>query len=437
MGHEVEQGVNSPERSRIHPLGGHDVFGLGRRLAALVLVLTLLALSPSWGIPRKDPQTGRLRVLYIGTAFWGTSPGRILLLDPKLDPTLVPIITIWYTEEENARYMRLYMPRNYEDLVTNKDLIHLAGCDAVMITPRWQNDLSRAVVEDGLGLLMTDGHRGFGGASAQQAEWKGTKIEQEILPVDVYTNQFVEGPITIRILDPTNALMASLPWATAPTLTRLNKLTEKKGSVKLADDGREGFPVICYWNLEKGRSTIFATDLHGHYAERWVKEWIYWHDFVLNLIYYSCGADVPSDPEVMHAIRQSLYEYSVRVALLRDMMGFIEKFGANPAVIDDGLGAVDDQKRMVDRLYLQQAYAETLEGMDAVISSLSRLEEKAVAMKDRALQWIYLTEWFVIWGTCMLIGALLWTLMVRKKLYREIGTTRAVSPSFGGVNDHL
>jgi hypothetical protein len=97
-------------------------------VALLVLVLVL---SPEcMGIPRQDPTTGRLRVLFIGTAFWGTSPGRILLLDPKLDPTLVPIITVWYTDEENARYMRIYMPKSYKHLVESKDLIQLAGVDA-------------------------------------------------------------------------------------------------------------------------------------------------------------------------------------------------------------------------------------------------------------------------------------------------------------------
>jgi hypothetical protein len=376
-------------------------------------------------VPREDPQTGRLRVLFIGTAFWGTSPGRILLLDPKIDPTLVPIITLWYTDEENARYMRLYMPRNYEDLAGTKDMIHLAGCDAVMITPTWQRDFTRAVKEEGLSLLMTDGHRGFGGSTAQRAVWKGSMVEQEVLPVEVYTDEFVDGPIKLRVLVEDDPFVMSLPWETAPPLDRLNRLTEKQGAVKLADDGNKGNPVIAYWDLGPGRSAIFATDLHGHYAPLWVNEWVYWHDFVLNLIYYSCGVEVPSDPDMMHVIRDSFFEYSARVALLRDMMGFIEKFGANPAAIGRELSIIEDGKRAVDVLYLEQSYPGALEAMGDLLSSMRDLERKAVVLKDRALQWIYVIEWLVVSGTTMGIGVLVWTLMVRRKLYREMGTTRA------------
>ncbi len=400
---------------------------LGAKAAILAftgLLLGAIAQPICIGIPREDPETKRLRVLFIGTAFWGTSPGRILLLDPKIDPTLVPIITVWYTDEDNRRYMRLYMPRTYQHLVNTKDLIHLAGCDAVMITPRWQNEFSQAVKEGGLGLLMTDGHRGFGGASAQKAEWKGTKIEQEILPVWVYTSEFVDGPLKLRVLVEDNPLMRSLPWSTAPTLDRLNKLTEKQAATKLADDGREGFPVIAYWDLEAGRSTIFATDLHGAYAYRWVYDWIYWHDFVLNLVYYACGADVPADPDMMHLIRDSFFEYSARAALLRDMMGFIEKFGANPGVIGRELITVEESKREADGLYLEQDYPKALEKLDSLIESMKALELRAVTLKDRALQWIYIIEWLVVSGASMGAGVVVWTLMIRRKLYREIPTTR-------------
>jgi hypothetical protein len=395
-----------------------------KRSFLAILILVLIVTPTCLAIPREDPSTGRLRVLFIGTAFWGTSPGRILLLDPKLDPTLVPIITVWYTDEDNARYMRLYMPKSYKHLVESKDLIELAGVDAVMITPRLQNDFSRAVVEGGLGMLYTDGHRGFGGASAQKAEWKGTQIEEEILPVWVYTNEFVDGPIKMRVLVPENPMMRSLPWETAPPLTRLNKLTIKEGATKLSDDGANGYPVLAYWDLGLGRSSIFGTDLHGSYAYLWVHEWIYWHDFLLNLIYYSCGIDVPDDPEMMHLLRDSFFEYSARTALLRDMMGFVEKFGANPASISDRLSILEDEKKKVDQLYLEQSYPDSLQQLRGIIESMKDLEREAVDLKDRALIWIYLIEYLVVTGTSMVAGAVLWTLLVRRRLYREMGTTR-------------
>jgi hypothetical protein len=273
-------------------------------------------------------------------------------------------------------------------------------------------------------MLYTNGHRGFGGASAQKAEWKGTQIEEEILPVWVYTNEFVEGPIKMRVLVPENPMMRSLPWETAPPLTMLNKLTMKEGATKLSDDGAKGNPVLAYWDLGQGRSSIFGTDLHGSYAYLWVHEWVYWHDFLLNLIYYSCGIDVPDDPEMMHLLRDSFFEYSARSALLRDMMAFVEKFGANPASISDKLNILEEEKDRVDALYLEQAYSDSLQQLRNVIESMKELEREAVDLKDRALLWIYIIEYLVVMGTSMVTGAVLWTLLVRRRLYKEMGTTR-------------
>ncbi len=422
MGHEMED-VQLTQRdagAMSRPCSSNRRF-----VASVCLLLFFCSPFCAGRTPRQDPATGRLRILFIGTAFWGTSPGRILLLDPKIDATLVPIITVWYTDEENARYMRLYMPKSYDDLVANKDLVHLAGVDAAMITPRWQNDFTRAVTEQGLGLLMTNGHRGFGGASAQKGEWKGTRIEQEVLPVYVHTNQFVEGPIMVRVLEEDDPLMRSLPWKTAPPLLALNKLTKKEGATLLADDGKSGHPALAYWDLGQGASVIFACDLHGHYSERWVKEWGYWHDFVLNLEYYSCGADVPSDPEIMHLIRNYFSEYAQRVALLRDMMGFIEKFGASSVAIEEGMSLVEGEREKANALYLEQNYQEVLDHFASLLKAIRDLESKALRLKDRALQWIYVSEWLAVSGALMACGVVVWALMVQRKLYREIGTTRA------------
>ena len=45
-------------------------------------------------------------------------------------------------------------------------------------------------------------------------------------------------------------------------------------------------------------------------------------------------------------------------------------------------------------------------------------------MKDRALMWIYIIEWFTVTATLFISGFLLWTLMVRRRLYGEVGVTR-------------
>ena len=38
--------------------------------------------------------------------------------------------------------------------------------------------------------------------------------------------------------------------------------------------------------------------------------------------------------------------------------------------------------------------------------------------------WVFVIEWLAVSGTSMLAGGLLWTLMVRRRLYKEVGETK-------------
>ncbi len=402
-----------------------------RRCGPLIMLLVLLVLqSAAFGMhARLDPETGRIRVLHMGDGLWGSKPGLLLSSDPKIDLTMVPIITVWYTPEEIARYIRLYMPRNFDDLVNGDDLILLGDCDASAVSSRWQIAFKQAVDEEGLGLLMTGGHRGFGGGSAQQGQWESTVVEQEVLPVLVFTQESINGPIRMCVVAKGNPLMTSLPWGTAPILGGLNKASIKEGAGLLADDGSKAqYPVLAYWDTGAGRSTVFLSDIHGASdgTEVWTTDWVYWTDFLLNLAYYSTGVDVPQNPVEVHLIRSELQTYQSRVALLGDLMNFVARFGANPAEIEHNLALVKEAKKEADGLYLRQEYQEALKSLREVTDQLSQLDAQAVKMGERALLWVYLTEWLTVTGASIATGVLVWSLMIKRRLYRQVGTTRSV-----------
>jgi len=138
----------------------------------VVVLVILIAISPLAHAmeERVDPETGRIRLLYIGSPFWGTKPGLILLSDPKFQATLIPAITVWWSAatmygnpyDEIRRYVRVYFPRTFDELVATYDLIQLSGCDESVISGRWQEWVTEAVKEGRLGLAMTDRYRGFG-----------------------------------------------------------------------------------------------------------------------------------------------------------------------------------------------------------------------------------------------------------------------------------
>jgi len=45
-------------------------------------------------------------------------------------------------------------------------------------------------------------------------------------------------------------------------------------------------------------------------------------------------------------------------------------------------------------------------------------------LKDMALMWVYVSEWAAVLGTSLLAGYVVFTLMLRRAMYRQAGMTR-------------
>jgi hypothetical protein len=110
-------------------------------------------------------------------------------------------------------------------------------------------------------------------------------------------------------------------------------------------------------------------------------------------------------------------------ALLHSLMEFADKFGANLLDIEEGLRDAEDLKKGTDVLYLDEDYTGALRGMGEAIGQLVDLQGAAVKLKERALVWIYVVEWLAVLSTLMVSGFVLWTLMVRRAVYREVKAT--------------
>jgi hypothetical protein len=85
---------------------------------------------------------------------------------------------------------------------------------------------------------------------------------------------------------------------------------------------------------------------------------------------------------------------------------------------------------LVDRVeiararYLEQDFDAVEEEMGKVFDGLKEAEAEAIRVKDRTFVWIYLIQWITVSGTAMICGFILWTLMIRRSLYREVSATR-------------
>jgi uncharacterized membrane protein len=378
-----------------------------------------------------------MRTLYIGD-YTPSNPGVVAIeSDPKILPSYVPATTGWFAAEEIQRAMRLYLPRTYDSYVDSFDITVLSDADPWSLPDAWNLYIQRSVAEDALSLLMTGGHRGLGGTGAARRHWDGTAVE-DVLPVTIVSSSIIGQiglgatlkPIIVRPKDP---LMMSLPWEACPWLTEVNEVVVKQGAITplILEDG--GYPVISYWDYSQGRSMTFGGDWHG-YSTRAMQYWQFFDDAVINMIYHAGKLDLPPDPIIANQIRSSFKKFRLMEAGLNSVLEFVEKFGANTFPIRKEIEIVRNIRRSGEALYLEQDFVSALARMEDAIQEMQELEKRAVGLQQSALLWVYIIEWLAVTATCMVTGFAVYEIMIRRKLYREMKTTRNTRGVRGGRN---
>ncbi|MBU7005027.1 MAG: hypothetical protein HXS50_05630, partial [Theionarchaea archaeon] len=121
-----------------------------------VLLLSTLCLTPSTcREPRHDPETLRIRLLFLGWVVYPEDVTWHYQQDPLLDMTGVPLarrmVELGYIQQDVARRSaRIYMPRTYEHFISSYDAVFLEAMDSDLVTPTWKNWFSDSVVDAGL-----------------------------------------------------------------------------------------------------------------------------------------------------------------------------------------------------------------------------------------------------------------------------------------------
>jgi hypothetical protein len=109
---------------------------------------------------------------------------------------------------------------------------------------------------------------------------------------------------------------------------------------------------------------------------------------------------------------------------MNSMIEIVDDFGGNFAAVERSAVEVEEAKAQADSLYLSGDYEGALEAYAQVISMANSRVEEARVIARRALFYVYMIEWSVVTGTLMLSGVGLYTLMVRRKMYAPVTTTR-------------
>ena len=404
------------------------------RKALLIACLALPATLPSAPLVAAQNRTGIVRVLYIGEPFAICQPAQILAAEPLIDLTKIEA-SLWIgTTAAVMRSLRMYMPRSYPDLLDKYDGIVLSDANVQIFEHKHIVWMADSVEKDGLGLFMPGGYEGLGGFRANPS-WGPTRVG-DILPVIVYDQGFyLEQPMAVDIpsLRMNDPFIRSLPWDTLVSPYNvfgqgggMNQMTPKDGSVLLGELRRlrDGFmmPWIVYWDIGKGRCLAMSADWSGA-GTGLFGYWDYYGDFVTGLMLYIAQRDIPQDYLLLHKTRAKYVEYAEKKNLVLSLLDFIDKFGANPRPVEVKISEADEIRKAASRDYISYQFDLALDGMTQALQVLGESTDLAFRLKDSALFWVYLTEWSAVSGTFILTGSIVYSLMIRRKMYREVATT--------------
>ncbi len=383
-------------------------------------VFTSILFPQSWGAEKTSVLfTGVVEIRMGGGPYWH------LEHDPFFEVT--PVRAFWRgggdrDDKVIAKALRLYMPRRYEELLENYDVVSLFYANGEFFTAQHAKWISDAVEQGGKGLTLA----GHGALWAY--DWVITTVG-DVLPIQMTSSQFTyDQPTRIKIVNPDHPVTSSLPWSSIGehgVLAGHSFAKAKEGTEVLADLAPvfgPSHPFLAWWDVGQGRSIAMMSVFWTGYNP--FIDWEWFPDYIRNLNLYAAGRELPPDPEIIHLVGIELEKFHLMRGMLVSTIEFVSKLGGNPTQVEQIMSQADGRLGEVERLYLNYDFEGSLKLVGDSIADLGRAESHALELKDRTLFWIYAIEWSVLTSTSLVMGVVIWALMVKRRLYVEVRTTR-------------
>jgi len=219
-----------------------------------------------------------------------------------------------------------------------------------------------------------------------------------------------------------------------PHFRGMNRVTLKQGAVLLLNSDVP-YPPLSYIYIGNGRSVAHAMDWsRGGGVD--ITIWKYFGDYVANIAFLATRSEIPQDVDLLHSLRSDFLSARLRIGSVIDVANFVERFGAKTTGLQEKIAQANEQVRLAERPYISHDYQLARDRIRELFEYLDALQEEAMRLKDRALFWVGIVEWVLTLSVTLFSGFVLWTLMVRRRLYRAVGTTR-LSDSLGGLERYL
>jgi hypothetical protein len=334
------------------------------------------------------------------------------------------------TEEMKWRYVKLYFPRT-EAMLREYSFIFYVDADVSVFSGTQSQQMYDSIRDGNAGSFFTFGPEFYSVASS---------ILGEVVPHDMsklinmdwtgrsYRVRFVRG------LPPVFTPFAEFGVENAVGIG-CGYLAPRSGTTAWGYLVPNMYgPWILEWQFggSGGHCWAAADDLdhswwgdvhssiHGPSENPWAM------DIMSNLILFSAGWDLPDDVLIVALARDGFWEYRTERSIILSLMDWVEKFGASTTSFGRELAEIDSHWIRASGLYIAQDYDSALSELEEGKAEAQALRVDVIKEKDRVLLWIYVAEYLAITGTSVASASILWTLMVRRRMYRTVRTTRLV-----------
>ncbi len=372
---------------------------------------------------KSDALTGKLRVLYMGDA-GGRSPFPYMVMEPGMSATPVAYLG----RDQLKRKTRVYMPRTAKRLRTEYDVMILSDAMREMFTSNILSWMSDGVLEGAMGLIMIGGAHSFEGRGTTNPSWSMTTVA-EVLPVEILDYTYSGSSMKMIIVDHEAELAKALPFQTLGRkgiFTEGHKVGLRQTSHLIAEAETATYgrlPHLIWADVGTGRGFAMTTDWTPDGGTIFMT-WKYYADFALDVVMFAAGKPLPMDVDTVYMIRRRIREYRDTRLTLNTLIDIVDNFGGNINEVLEGARECDEAKAEADSLYFVGEYLPALEGYEAALSKINEKIEEARVIARQALFYVYVIEWATVTGTFLISGVIVYTLMVRRRMYAEVSTTR-------------
>ena len=142
------------------------------------------------------------------------------------------------------------------------------------------------------------------------------------------------------------------------------------------------------------------------------------------MVFHSLDMELVRDIPARREARRMFRNVRLQMSLILSMINWAESFGANTAALSSRLVDLEMGAGSAVEDYIAQDYAPVMSFLESLFKEVEGTTMEAVRLKNQALLWVYVVEWLAVSGTGAICGFMLWTMMVRRRSYREVATTR-------------